>query len=210
MADAGSDTRPLGDRPNERPRRASRRRDARRWVREAEAIVLLAAAGFTFVALGTFDPALAPGEQDGLVGPVGTWLGWVLFRGFGYAGYLFPTLLAVLALAVFLRPRLGRGWPPAVGLTVLILVATGLLAHVGGLVESGATRHAPGPGGVVGWAVAGVLRAALGDVGTWIVLLAGVPVGVLFLTQVSYGALTRAVSGRWARWRKARIARPRP
>jgi S-DNA-T family DNA segregation ATPase FtsK/SpoIIIE len=207
MAAGAPEQRPGGERPAERPRRAGRRRDARRWFREAEAIVLLAAAGFGFAALATFDPARPPGEQVGPVGPVGTWLGWVLFRGFGWAGYLFPVLLFVLAGAVFVRPRLGRGWPPAVGLIVLLLTATGLLAQFGAVAGSPPVPRVGGPGGVVGWAVVAALRAAVGGLGAWIVLLAGLPVGVLFLTQVSYGALTRAVSGRWARWRRGRVPR---
>ena len=55
----------------DRPRHARKKKEARRWLREAQAILLLAAAGFGLVALATFDPALAPGVQHGPVGPVG-------------------------------------------------------------------------------------------------------------------------------------------
>src|SRR5581483_6529110 len=63
----------------DRPRRPRRRKEARRWLREVRAILLLALAAFAGVALATLDPALAPGDQRGPVGPVGTLLGWALF-----------------------------------------------------------------------------------------------------------------------------------
>ena len=75
----------------DRPRRARKKKEARRWLREAQAILLLAAAGFGLVALATFDPALAPGVQRGPVGPVGVWLGWAFF--------LVQAALVVLSIA---------------------------------------------------------------------------------------------------------------
>jgi len=186
---------------NDRPRRARKKKEARRWLREAKAIGVLAVAGFTLVALATFDPALAPGEQHGPVGVVGVWLGWLLFGAFGHAGFLFPLLLGVIAMSVFVRPMVTRGWPPFAGLGIIVLSATGLLAETSAALES-TTAH----GGAVGWAVAAGLRAMLGDVGTWLVLIAGVPVGVLFVTQVSYGAISRVVGVRFRRWRKSKPA----
>ncbi len=81
---------------------AGRRRPVRkpkgepgRWVREAKGILALALAGFGFVALYAYDPMLHPLDQSSPVGPVGAWLGWGSFHPFGYAGYLFPILLAL-------------------------------------------------------------------------------------------------------------------
>ncbi len=189
----------------DRPRRPRRRKEARRWLREVRAILLLALAAFAGVALATLDPALAPGDQRGPVGPVGTLLGWALFRAFGYAGFLLPLLLGLIALSAFVRPLVGRGWPPLVGVVVLLASVTALLARL-----TGATGPAP-PGGLVGWAIDEGLRATLGEVGAWLLPLAGVPVGVLFVTQVSYGALSRLAGARLARWTRRAAARaPRP
>ena len=135
---------------SDKPRRARKKKEARRWLREAQAIVLLAAAGFALVALATFDPAQAPGEQQGPVGPVGIWLGWAFFHALGYAGFLFPLLLAVLALSAFVRPLVvTRGWPPFAGVGIIVLSATGLLAETSVLLAP-PTDHA-GAGGFVGW-----------------------------------------------------------
>src|SRR5262249_37597916 len=170
--------------PNGRPRRARKKKEARRWVREAQAIVVLAAAGFVLIALASFDPTVPPGEQHDPVGPVGTWLGWVFFRAFGYGGFLFPLLLVIIALSAFIRPLVAHGWPPFVGVGIIFLSATGLLAETSVLLApESATIDA---GGIVGWGVAAGLHASLGDVGTWLVLVAGMPIGVLFITQVSY------------------------
>ncbi|OLE37549.1 MAG: hypothetical protein AUG00_07865 [Candidatus Rokubacteria bacterium 13_1_20CM_2_70_7] len=185
---------------------ARRRKEPRRWLREAEGIGLVAVAIFVLVALATFEPALAPAPQHGPVGPVGIRLGWFLFTAFGYAGFLLPLLLAVIGLSVFMRPLTARGWPPVIGLVLLMLSATGLLTRAVSVLADGRTRILTG--GRVGWAVDETLRAALGEAGAWLVLLAGVPVGVLFVTQVSYGAISRMVRARLAGWRRRREARP--
>jgi S-DNA-T family DNA segregation ATPase FtsK/SpoIIIE len=184
-------------------RRARKKKEARRWLREVRAIALLVVAGFGLVALATFAPGRPLSEQQTPVGPVGALLAWTLFAAFGYASFLLPALLAVVAGAVFVRPLVARGWPPFVGLTVLLLSATGLLTQAGaGSADTSAA------GGVVGWAVAAGLVGSIGTVGTWLVLLSAVPVGVLFLTQVSYGAASRLAGTRLARWRKRRPERP--
>jgi S-DNA-T family DNA segregation ATPase FtsK/SpoIIIE len=192
--------------PPPRPRGARKRREARRWLREVRGILLLAVAAFGFVALATFDPFVPAAQQHPPVGPVGTVLGWVLFKSFGWAGYLFPLLLAVIGLGIFVRPLVTRGWPPVVGLAVLLASATALLAQTSAeLSASGgpALLH----GGIVGWAVVTGLRASVGAVGAWLLPLIGVPIGVLFLTQVSYAALSRIAAARLARWRRAHPVR---
>jgi len=190
----------------DRPRRARKKKEARRWLREAQAILLLAAAGFGLVALATFDPALAPGVQRGPVGPVGVWLGWAFFRALGYAGFLFPLLLVIIALSAFMRPLAAHGWAPFVGLGIIVLSATGLLAETSSYFGPEAA-HA-GAGGAVGWGVTAGLQASLGEFGTWLVLVAGVPIGVLFITQVSYSAVSRMVNVRLKRWRRSKPAHP--
>ena len=90
------------------------RREPGRWVREAKGILALALAGFCFVALYAFDPTVHPMDQSSPVGPVGAWLGWASFWAFGYAGYLFPLLLALYGMSAFVRPRLATGWPALV------------------------------------------------------------------------------------------------
>ena len=116
-----------GQGPRETPRDgAPRRRGPRRgkaepgrWVREAKGILALALAGFGFVALYAYDPMVHPLDQSSPVGPVGAWLGWGSFQAFGYAGYLFPVLLALYGVSAFVRPRVAHGWQAGVGLLIL-------------------------------------------------------------------------------------------
>src|SRR2546422_808527 len=63
-------------------------------------------------------------------------------------------------------------------------------------------------GGVIGWSVAEGLALSVGAVGTWIILIALVAVGVLFVTQISYGVLSRALRSRLARVRQAATPNP--
>ncbi|MEK7700642.1 MAG: DNA translocase FtsK 4TM domain-containing protein, partial [candidate division NC10 bacterium] len=173
--------------PRPRPRR---KKGGDRWLSEVKGILALAAAGFGLVALAMFDPALPPAEQASPVGPVGVWLGWVAFQSFGYAGFLFPILLGAWGASAFVRPLVTRGWVPVAGLVLLLVSATGLLTQASSAVPA-AARPAAAGGGLVGWTVTSGLRAAVGNVGTWLVLLAAVPVGVLLVTRVSYAALVR-------------------
>ena len=128
----------------DRPRRARKKAASRRWVREVQGIAALVVAGFGIVALATFDPRQVPAHQESLAGPVGLWLAWGLFRGFGYASFLFPILLGAWGAGSFLRPSVVRGPLPLIGLAVLLVTSTGLLslaAH-GDVVDHG---------GLVGW-----------------------------------------------------------
>ena len=187
-----------------RSRRTRRRGQPRRWLREVQGIVALAVATFLFVALAAFDPAVPPSQQAALVGPVGIWLAWSVFRSFGYAAFLFPLMAAVWGLSAFVRPLGTRGWVPIGGLVLLLLTATGLLQQStdafaavrvtrGGMVQAG---------GIIGWTIAATLHTAIGNAGTWLVLATAVPVGALMVTQTSYSAVMRLVSTRLTRLRR--------
>ncbi len=178
-----------------KPRRR-RKRGSDRWVSELKGIVALLAAGFGLVALATFDPTLTPAEQHGLTGPVGVWLGWATFQSFGYAGFLLPILLGAWGTSAFLRPIVVRGWVPLAGLGALLIAAAGLLSQ--------ATRVRAGAigGGLVGYATTGVLQAGFGDVGTWLMLIAAFPIGVLCVTRISYAAVVRITTSRLTRLKR--------
>ncbi len=180
-----------------KPRRR-RKRGSDRWLSEVKGIMALLAAGFGLIALATFDPTLTPAEQQGLTGPVGVWLGWATFQSFGYSGFLLPLLLGAWGASAFLRPIVVRGWVPLAGLAVLLVSAAGLLSQAT-RVRSGAIG-----GGLVGYAATGVLNAGFGDVGTWLMLIAAVPIGVLCVTRVSYAAIVRVTTSRLTKLRKRR------
>ena len=174
-----------------------------RWVREAKGILALALAGFGFVALYAYDPTLHPLDQSSPVGPVGAWLGWGSFHSFGYAGYLFPILLALYGVSAFVRPRVAHGWPAGVGLAILLVSVTGILARASDTLA----EYRLHKGGVVGWVVSEALRLSVGTAGTWIILLALIPLGVLFVTRIPYGVLSRGLRARFGRMRRQEAAR---
>jgi len=178
-----------------KPRRR-RTRGSDRWLSEVKGIAALLAAGFGLIALTTFDPTLTPAEQQGLTGPVGVWLGWATFQSFGYAGFLLPFLLGAWGASAFLRPIVVRGWVPLAGLGTLLIAAAGLLTQAT-RVRSGAIG-----GGLVGYATTGVLHAGFGDVGTWLMLVAAIPIGVLCVTRVSYAAVVRITTSRLTRLKR--------
>jgi S-DNA-T family DNA segregation ATPase FtsK/SpoIIIE len=178
-----------------KPRRR-RKRGSDRWLSEVKGIAALLAAGFALIALATFDPTLTPSEQQGLTGPVGVWLGWATFQSFGYAGFLLPLLLGGWGASAFLRPIVVRGWVPLAGLGALLIAAAGMLTQAT-RVRSGAIG-----GGLVGYATTGVLQAGFGDVGTWLMLVAAIPIGVLCVTRVSYAAVVRITTSRLTRLKR--------
>ncbi len=182
----------------EKPHRSRRKSHADRWVREVEAIVALVVAGLALVALATYDPARPVAAQQTPVGPVGAWLGWALFQSFGYAAFLFPLILAVWGAAAFVRAPMPFLWAPLGGLALLIGSATVMLDQISQTLVDGAVRQ----GGLVGWTLAQGLRLSLGGVGAWLIPLAGIPVGLLLVTQVSYAALLRVQMVRLKRLRR--------
>ncbi len=191
-----------GDRP---PRRSRPRTD--RWLSEVKGILALAIAGFGLIALATFDPSRPPAGQQSPVGPVGVWLGWAAFQSFGYAGFLFPLLLGAWGASAFVRPPVTRGVLPFTGLAVLLVSAAGLVAQASSALSHGAAeRNATIAGGLVGWAVSTALRTGVGNLGAWLVLLVALPVGVLFVTRISYAAVVRVTSARLAELRRAPVA----
>jgi S-DNA-T family DNA segregation ATPase FtsK/SpoIIIE len=174
-------------------------------VREAKGILALALAGFGFVALYAYDPTLHPLDQSSPVGPVGGWLGWGSFHAFGYAGYLFPVLLTLYGVSAFVRPRMAHGWQAGAGLAILLVSATGILARASDTLAEFRVHK----GGVVGWAVSEALRLSIGTVGTWIILLALIPLGVLFVTRIPYSVLSRGLRARFGRLRRAEAKKGR-
>ena len=181
----------------ERMRGARQKKDAHRGVREARAIGVSVVAAFALVALATYRPSTAGGY--GPSGPIGHYLAGGLFELCGYAAFLLPLLLVILAAGTFMRPLVRRGLGPLAGLAVVLVSTTALLTL--------SSPSLPGDdiqaGGLIGHGLVSGLQAALGHVGAWLVPLAGIPVGLLFVTQVSYGAITRVLA---ARLRKRRAA----
>ena len=197
-ADRGAERGPVpgtSARPDAATRAARRaRREQGRWVREVKGILALALAGFSSVALFAYEPTVHLLDQSSPVGPVGVWLGWIFFWAFGYAGFLFPLLLAGYGASAFIRSRMVTGWPAGLGLALLLISATGILTRMSDTLSEQRVHK----GGVLGWAVTEALRASVGTVGAWIILLVLIPVAVLFITRISLHVMSSALGG-WLR-----------
>src|SRR3972149_1921756 len=167
-----------------------------RWQREAKAILALALAGFLLTCLASYDPSLHQADQASPVGPVGAWLGWILFSLLGYASYLFPATLLFYGVSGFIRPKTATGWPALVGVILLLVSATGLLARASDTLQEVRIHK----GGLVGTGVVSLLSWSIGDVGSFLVLITSIPLGLLLLTQVSYAALWRSNAARVRGW----------
>jgi S-DNA-T family DNA segregation ATPase FtsK/SpoIIIE len=198
----GTSERSAGERRGERPRRR-RVANPRRWLREAKGILALAAAGLILVAIVTFDPARSFEEPSAPVGQVGVWLGWLLFTSVGHASLLFPLLLAVWGAAAFVRPPVDVRSVSLAGVGLVMLSVTALLDELAPARVAGA-----GEGGLLGHLVGSALRYTVGEVGAWLLPLAGIPLGLSLLTQVSYAALARVMVTRLRKLRRRRAARP--
>jgi S-DNA-T family DNA segregation ATPase FtsK/SpoIIIE len=169
---------------------ARRKKETHRWTREVRAIGGLVVAAFALVALATYRPVVEGGY--GPSGPIGHYLAWALYHTVGYAAFLFPLLVALWAANTFVRPLIPHGWAPAAGLAIFLISATALLTQSSQALPGDDVRA----GGLVGWGLVTGLRATLGNVGAWLIPLAGIPVGLLFITQVSYGAISRVMAAR--------------
>ena len=101
-----------------------KKRESRRWLREAQAILILVLAGFGAVAVWNYTRGADP---QGPVGHLGAWLGGALFVAFGYGGFLLPLVVAVVGVNAFIRPIAARGVTPFAGVAVLLLSAAGIL-----------------------------------------------------------------------------------
>ena len=167
---------------------------AARWLREVQGVVALGLAALLGVALLSYDPALRWVDQQARVGVLGLWVEWALFTTVGYAAYLVPVVLMAWAFAAFTRPVAVGTLSIVVGAALGLLAVTGLLAQLSGPAR-GVWLHR---GGWLGWAVAGMFRRTLGDVGGLVLLLTLLAVAGLCITQASYAGLSRALVARLA------------
>jgi DNA segregation ATPase FtsK/SpoIIIE, S-DNA-T family len=174
-----------------------------RWLREAKGVVALGLAAYVALALLSYDPTLHWLDQDGRVGVVGLWIGWVMFTAVGYAAYLVPIALGVWGISAFARPLALDAVGPLVGAGLGLIGLTGLLARFSGP-SAGVYLHR---GGWLGRAVHAALRQSLGDVGGIVALGTLVAVAGLCITQLSYAGLSR---GAVERLRHLFPRRPRP
>jgi DNA segregation ATPase FtsK/SpoIIIE, S-DNA-T family len=129
-------------------------------------------------------------------GPVGNFLEAVGLGLFGLLGYVVPVALAWFGLLVMIgrpSPEIGR---IAIGTVLLVVGLLAVLHLVGGAPhpEDG-VRGLWSAGGLLGWAIASPLTAAVSEWGTVAVAVAVLALGLLIVTKTPFSAVAAAIRG---------------
>ncbi|MDT8397009.1 MAG: DNA translocase FtsK 4TM domain-containing protein [Pseudomonadales bacterium] len=194
-------------------------------LREGMLIVLLALAGYLFLALSSYSP-LDPGwsrtgDPDNIandVGRSGAWLADVLLLLFGYLAYLFPLMLVWRALLIFRERRQAAhfSWElfalRSAGF-VLTLVAAATLASIHFVADMPESA-----GGILGATIAAQALPAFDMIGTTLIFLSILFVGITLGTGLSWLTLVDSTGRlcleswdfllhRWRHWRDVRRER---
>ncbi len=157
--------------------------------------LLLLLAGITLLSL--FAPNQSP--------IIAAWLDF-LRTLLGWGQYIFWLPLFLLALWFFKRygsEDQAERWEKPLGTFILL----GLLLTLFHLIEPGDGLVQPGGGGIIGWAVAELLRSALGTAGTVVVVVALMPLALILISGLSLQDLFNMVRDLYYRfqdWRHFR------
>ncbi|MEJ7709264.1 MAG: DNA translocase FtsK 4TM domain-containing protein [Pyrinomonadaceae bacterium] len=170
---------------------------------EIVAIALFALAMLFALCLASYfpnDPSWNAGGESNirnLVGSIGANVAAALLQSVGLAAYLVPFLLFAAAWRRFRTRRIHAPLSRVIGLVVLLLSASALLAlsAIDPLFDGSVQ-----PGGLAGKVIAHVLASGLNTVGASILLLAALAAGLLLATNFSfaraYEQITALLTGR--------------
>ena len=127
---------------------------------------------------------MALGVYGDVAGPLSSAIEWVVAFLAGLGRYLVPPLLVVLGIVLIRDGRSSSPWRLVFGWTFVGLAGLGLL-HIAKGPEGFSVDGVSDAGGVVGWIVGEPLRTLLADVGSVVLLLGALLVGVMLITQAS-------------------------
>lgn len=188
---------------------ATKTKEIRRtgW-REAWGILLLAFCVLMLLSVISYVPGDIGFMQDppnqparNYVGPAGAWFSFVLFMGFGVAGYLSPVLIAGTGILLLTR-REGIVWTRLVWIGVIFLSLV-VLVELQTNAWSGAVArlNINSRGGLIGYLLGtqGLVRL-LGSVGTGILAVATILTGLAIVLDVHPWVATKQAAwwiGKW-------------
>ncbi len=186
-----------------RPRRPVR--DESRLLDEVVAIITLTAAVFAFLSFLAYHSGTA---DLNFAGRVGLGLADAVVQALGFAAYLVPLCMVVIAFVFFRQASEALSIPRAVGALVIILCTAILLALAA---PPPAERSVTMAGGWVGGFLSAVLGQAFGTLGTLTIAAALLVLSFVFVTRVSLGSVA-ALAGAGARrgWGRLRTVAERP
>lgn len=168
--------------------------------------------GILFLAIGSFiglclysynplDPSLnslaSGGPTANLGGIVGSYLSDLLFMVLGLGAIVIPILFVFLSFSCFALKPVRARWSRALSFALLV----GLISVTGQLIWQEITLkgHAMQAGGLIGWSIAQVASRYLGNLGTYLFVIAGLALSTLWLTEISFVKLIQLVKrvGQW-------------
>ncbi|HKV28450.1 MAG TPA: DNA translocase FtsK [Candidatus Acidoferrales bacterium] len=141
-----------------------------------------------------FNVSAAPpigGPSHNWIGPVGAHVADLFFQGIGYAAFLFPVGLFLLAFRRFLSQKINAPIAKLVGCSLFIFALPAELS----LMEAPDVRGALPPGGMLGELMAHALRAAFASIGAHVVALACIFVALLLTTHFTFAGTAKWLRG---------------
>ena len=189
-----------------------------RRISEFFGVALFALALIWLIALVTHEPTdpvwfFTTGVSHppaNFVGRVGAFLSELSFQLFGYAAYLMPAVIAVVAWHYFWCQTPDAAYTKVSGVTMLFACSSAFLSLVFGSVDVGGKPF--DPGGSMGSWIGGWLTEYLNGTGSLIVLITLMTLSVILSTQVSLGRMfasatsgSRVASARGVGWFRAWI-----
>lgn len=129
-------------------------------------------------------PAPIGAPAHNWIGPVGAHVADLFFQVLGYAAFLFPVGLLLVALYWFRSKKMASPVAKVVGAALFVFALPAEFSLVG-LPD---VRGALPPGGILGELVAQMLRAGFNSVGAQVVSIACVVAGLFLTTQFTFAA----------------------
>ncbi|MCG3148545.1 MAG: DNA translocase SpoIIIE [Verrucomicrobiae bacterium] len=153
-------------------------------VREIWAVVLVGFALLLLLSLISYDPfdvgnSAGPANRAvaNFIGPVGAWLAFIAFQGFGLGAYFLMVVLTVLGSTLLLQQEIP--WRGKAGAGLLLLFASCCLLHIAGLDRLVKSLNLPASaGGYIGLFAGGAAEHTVGKPGAVIIF------GVFYLISL--------------------------
>ena len=135
--------------------------------------------------------APATGPSHNWIGPVGAHVADLFFQGVGYAAFLFPVGLFLLAFRRFRSQKVNAPIAKTIGCALFIFALPAELSLIG----APEVRGALPPGGMFGELMAHVLRSAVNSIGANVVAFACIFAALLLTTPFTFAGTAKWMRG---------------
>ena len=136
-------------------------------------------------------PSPLGGPAHNWIGPVGAHIADLFFQGFGYAAFLFPLGLFVLATRWLRSKKVGSPIAKIIGSVLFVFALPAEFSLIG----MPAVRGALPAGGMLGALIDRGLHASFGAIGAHVVALACAFTGLFLTTQFTFAGTAKWMSG---------------